>query len=174
MHPSLTINGCANDHSIRKSFKANSRQDEMSTIGTIESSLTNISKWMDSMRLKLNEEKTEFILFGYRTQLSKCATHSLKVNSNLIQKSTDVCYLGVTLDNSLTFKTHVTAKCRKAMANLINIRNIRKYLTQTACETVVLGLCMSHLGYCNSLLIDLPDKTIDKPESPDFCNKNVH
>ena len=160
MHPSLTTNGFANDHSITKSFKANSGQDEMSTIGTIKSSLTNISKWMDSMRLKLNEEKTEFILFGYRTQLSECATHSLKVNSKSHTKEhRSLLFEGDTGQFTYcTFKTHVTAKCRKAMANLIKIRNIRKYLTQTACETVVLGLCMSHRNYCNSLLLDLPEK----------------
>ena len=65
VHSSLTINGFADDQSNRKEFKAKDRHDEHSTIKMIETSLKDISKWMDAIRLKLNENKTEFILFGH-------------------------------------------------------------------------------------------------------------
>ena len=34
------------------------------------------------------------------------------------------------------------------------------YLTQEACKTLVLGLAFSHLDYCNTLFIELPDSDI--------------
>ena len=46
------------------------------------------------------------------------------------------------------------------MSNLLKIRNIRKYLTRDACKTLVVGLVLSHLDYCNSILISLPECTL--------------
>ena len=44
----------------------------------LASSMKDIKSWMDSMRLKLNSDKTEFILFGYRAQLKKCIIEEIK------------------------------------------------------------------------------------------------
>ena len=38
------------------------------------------------------------------------------------------------------------------------ICNIQKFLTQDACTTLVLGLCISHLDYATTLFYGLPDK----------------
>ena len=66
---SITLSGFANDHSIRKSFPAKCYTSEENTINTIESTLTTIADWMASMCLKLNSDRTEFIMFGSRQML---------------------------------------------------------------------------------------------------------
>ena len=63
MKEDLTLPGFADDHSICKQFKSGTRQ-EQDTIATLESSLKDMNTWMDAVRLKLNESKTEFIYFG--------------------------------------------------------------------------------------------------------------
>ena len=67
----LTLNGFANDHSIRKTFKPSwlDHQQELNTIAIIEKSVLNIKSWMDAVRLKMNDMKTEFIYFGGPRQL---------------------------------------------------------------------------------------------------------
>ena len=40
----------------------------------LENTLNNIKEWMDSMRLKLNCDKTEYIQFGSRQQIKKIDT----------------------------------------------------------------------------------------------------
>ena len=72
----LTLNGLIDDHSIWKLFRTNhittnSTTDENCTITSIKKSMLNIKVWMDAVRLKLNESKTEFIYFGCRQQLTK-------------------------------------------------------------------------------------------------------
>ena len=57
---------------------------------------------MDENRLKMNNAKTEFVLFGARQQLAKCSSEVLNVNGELIQKSTSIKYLGVDLDQELS------------------------------------------------------------------------
>ena len=115
---------------------------------------------MDTMHLKLNPDKTEFIMFGYRSQLVKCTTSNIKISDSTIPKKPSMKYLGVTLDENLNLKEHILSKCKKAMVNFVIIHNIQKYLTKVACTTLVLSLCISHLDYVNSLYYGLPDKTI--------------
>ena len=48
------------------------------------------------------------------------------------------------------------------MLNIQWIKNIRHLLTQEGTEILVLGTVMSHLDYCNSILVGLPDVDISK------------
>ena len=68
----ITLNGFADDHSIRKSFKPSVSDAEADVINQLQIVLGGISNWMDNMRFKLNQDKTEFINFGYRAQVQKC------------------------------------------------------------------------------------------------------
>ena len=104
-----------------------------------------VKSWMHSVRLKMNTSKTEFIMFGYGHQLQNCETNSIEVLGDTIEKSTTIKYLGAWLDKCLTLKQHVQKKCCTALSNYFKICNIRKYPTTDACETPVLGLCISIL-----------------------------
>ena len=53
-----------------------------------------VKKWMDSMRLKMNEGKTEFIIIGSGHQIAKCSTTPLNVNNIEVQRSSVIKYLG--------------------------------------------------------------------------------
>ena len=67
MQPSgLELNGFADDHSIRTTFKPSKldHKEEQDTIANIEESMLKVKSWMDQVRLKLNEAKTEFMYFG--------------------------------------------------------------------------------------------------------------
>ena len=75
----LELNGFADNHSIRKSFNVKSRKEEHTVFTAIERLMLKIKKWMDAVRLKMNESKTEFMLLGSRPHLKRCTTNSLKV-----------------------------------------------------------------------------------------------
>ena len=122
--------------------------------------VVNIASWMDTMHLKLNPDKTEFIMFGNGNQLNKCNTGHVTISGSIIPKSPSVKYLGATLDENLNLKEHIFTKCKTAIASFVRIHNIQQYLTTDACSTLVLGLCISHLDYANALYYGLPNKTI--------------
>ena len=63
----------------------------------------------------MNNGKTEFILFGSRSQLTKCTTEVVDVNGTEVLKSESICYLGVWLDQYMSPKSHITKKCTTAM-----------------------------------------------------------
>ena len=65
--------GFADDHILINTFKAGDRQSEMNSIMNLENALIDTKTWMDGVKLKMNPDKTEFIIyFGFRTQISKC------------------------------------------------------------------------------------------------------
>ena len=158
----VSINGYADDHSLRCTFNPNSRADESQCVRDLQISVQDIAKWMTSMQLKLNCDKTELILFGSRQQLLKCKTGEIELDGNLISTSQYVRYLGGGLDSTLSFKKHINNAAAVAMANFFRIRGIRKYLNRDACQTLLLGLCISHLDYANAILYGLPDVDINK------------
>ncbi len=55
-----------------------------------------------------------------------------------------VKYVGVLLDANLNLKRHITQKCKVASFNLYRLRSIRKYLTQEACASLILGTVIVH------------------------------
>ena len=158
----ITLNGFSDDHSLRKSFQASDRIQERQTKLKMEQIFNNIREWMDSMCLKLNSEKTEYIMFGSWQQMTKINLEPLHAGPNLIELNNKVKYLGALLDNTLSFDPHVSSKVQKAMANFIKIKAIRKYITREACTILLLMLCMSHLDYLNAVLYGIPYKTLNK------------
>ena len=168
----ITINGFADNHLMGKSFVANSRDQEHQTISMLMDTVTTIASWMETMCLKLNPDRTEFIMFSYRSQLVKCATDSVSISDSDIPRCPSVKYLGVTLDENLSLKEHIILKCRKANANFVMIHNICKFLTMDTFTTLVLGLCISHLDYANALIYGLPEKTISHLQRSKQCVQN--
>ena len=61
---SLNLNGFADDHSFMKEFNPNLPTEEIDTIDLLVHNLAKIKTWMNSVRLKMNDSKSEFIIFG--------------------------------------------------------------------------------------------------------------
>ena len=90
---------------LKKSFTPN--VDEAEVIGTIEATAVQVKSWMEGMRLKMNEEKTEFILCGSRSKLQQCITQNLNVNGVQIPRNDCIKYVGGYIDSQLNFKKHI-------------------------------------------------------------------
>ena len=118
---------------------------------------------MNRNRLHMNNAKTEVPMIGSQSQLNNCVTSALDVNGTMVQISKMFKYLGMYLDNGLSFKHHISTKCRVAMWNLQHLKPLQPSLTVQACITLALGLVMCHLDdYANSAFISLPPSGINK------------
>ena len=154
-----SISGYADDHCLYSSFKP-STKDEKKVILEQEDCLRKVKTWMSQNRLKMNDDKTEFILIGHQSQLKKCSINSITVDSSIIRASDHIKYLGVWIDKELNFKHHILKKSRLAAMNLRNISKIRQHLSESSCKTLIQALVISHLDYSNAILADLPMSTL--------------
>ena len=88
---------------------------------------------MCNNQLKLNEDKTEAILFSTPSLSScYCLLSSIMVGTHEIVFSDKVRNLGFILDSNLTMKQHVIKICQTAYYELKRISSICRYLTEDA------------------------------------------
>ena len=153
----VDLNGFAADHSLKNTFKANDRLAEKQSIYILELCLSEIKTWMDENRLCMNDSKTEFIMLGGQQQLKKYTTESINVNGSTVERSAIVKYLGAWFNENLIMKEHISKKCLGSMINIQRIKLIRRYLTEDSVKTLMMGLVVSHLDYCNTVLAGLPE-----------------
>ena len=116
--------------------------------------------------LKLNEEKTEIILFSsrYNKKLKDSLDIGLPLNvENIVLKPvSSVRDLGVIFDHHLTMNAHVQSITRQCYMHLRNISHIRRHLTHDATKSLIQSLVISRIDYCNALLYGLPTVTVNK------------
>jgi hypothetical protein len=117
---------------------------------------------MQSNFLKLNEDKTEIIVFGTKPKLTSLGSVQVRIGDNYITPSPTAKDLGVTYDQQMSMGIHVNNVCRSIYHQIHNIAQIRKYLSKPAIKTVVQACVTSRLDYANAILYGLPTCTINK------------
>ncbi|KAK3523086.1 hypothetical protein QTP86_013134 [Hemibagrus guttatus] len=120
----------------------------------ISACLADISSWMTAHQLKLNPSKTELLIIP--GDPSPAQDLAISLRNSMISPSATARNLGVTMDNQLSFSSHVTNVTRSCRFLLYNIRRIQPFLSTQATQVLVQSLVISRLDYCNSLLAGLP------------------
>ena len=128
----------------------------------VETSVKNILQWASSNCLKINPTKTEVTLFGSRRMLDKAQTTFLKIGEDHVPITSMIKYLGVHLDGMLTLHHHIQVKCAAAINNIRRIRQIRSFINSTTAKMLASALVLCHLDYANSVLCELPAKSLQK------------
>ena len=129
---------------------------------------------MKNSKLKLNADKTEFLIIGTSTQRAKLngffPTHIL---SQSITPAASVLNLGVTFDENFNFKQHISETCRCCFYHIRDLRRIRRFLFLSVAKTIATALVSSRLDYCNFLLYNTANNDIAKLQHVQNCLARV-
>lgn len=123
-----------------------------------ERGMIQIKNWLERNLLTLNADKTNYICF-YKTAASQPKNpfliylhshtpYNLPCNCIILNRTESVKYLGVILDERLTFRPHInltTARVRKLIGIMRLLRNSASWKTL---RTVYFALCQSIISYC--------------------------
>lgn len=117
---------------------------------------------MTSNMLKLNEDKTEVIVFGTNNTLTQLDAPSVHIGDVDITASSSARNLGCVQDCHLSMELQVNQICKAAFYHLRNISKVRCYLTKEVTEQLVHAFVTTRLDQNNSLLYGIPDRLVRK------------
>ena len=106
---------------------------------------------MIESRLVLNLSKTKALLFGTKQKLKTVLFFNVKLQDKAVERVSKFKYLGVTLDESFTWKEHVDAVCIKVNKRLGLLARIRSCLTLEASKSVYNCLILLTLTYADAV-----------------------
>ena len=111
---------------------------------------------MSTSKLKLNPDKTEFIIFGSKRQRDKLkACFLINILGSPLCPVDSVKNLGVWFDSDFSLSKHIQNVCKSCFVKLFDFRHVRHFLTHDASVLVANALVSSRLDYCNSLFRSL-------------------
>ena len=96
----------ADDTQLYLSFNPNNPTDQTEAVCAIDRCISNIRKWIYQDKLKINDDKSEFIIIGSRQQLLKINTCTVRVGTTDIKPVSEVRNRGSWFDCNFSMSTH--------------------------------------------------------------------
>jgi len=114
----------------------------------INKELDHLAMWFKANKLSLNIDKTSYILFRNRGQKMK---NNLNINIDgvNINQVNSAKFLGLYIDEQLTWTTHITHISSKISKNIGIIRKLSYIVSQHVLTTLYHTLIKPYLTYCN-------------------------
>ena len=113
-------------------------------------------------KLKLNDDKTEFLVITSKYHQSKPNTNSLQIASSEIVASPSARNLGIVFDSALSMDAHIKNVCKATYFQIRNINEIRNVLDDDTAAKLVHALITSRLDNGNALLYGITESQLKK------------
>ena len=107
--------------------------------------LGRVKNWCDANSLVVNIKKTKFMLIGLNAQTS-CKIGISMANQE-IERVTAFKFLGIIIDERLTWKAHIESLNKKLSSGLYALRNTKKLASRTGLLSLYHSLIHCHLSY---------------------------
>jgi hypothetical protein len=158
-HHGVSYHLYADDTQIYISFSCDKLPDAFTRM---EQCIADIRCWMTSNLLKLNDDKTEVLLIGSKSHISKLQKVHLIVGNDTIVPADAARNVGVVFDSTMAMDKHVSTICKGAWHHLRQLGKIRQYLDTRSAAVLIHSYVTSRLDNFNSLLYGLPKYEIDR------------
>ena len=124
-------------------FSCNSIENLRETLGTEANKVFN---WLAANKLVINLTKTHSMLFTNKHGNLKLP---LKIQNIDIEEKSETSFLGVIIDNKLTWKHHIKHITNKISKSIAILRLLRHKFQKNILRMVYMSLIFSYINYCN-------------------------
>ena len=154
---------------LKLNSTSNSTETE-SAIIYVQNCLHEIKAWMVHNFMKLNDDKTQLLVFGKQYNLNKYPTNiELNFDGTIINnidlndpKMKDKGKsLGVFLKNDTSMTRQIASVKQSSYNVLHNLRDIKEYLTEDTKLLLINSLVISKIDFCNALYMNIPQYQIN-------------
>ena len=125
-------------------FHSNNINDIISTTKVIMTQLTN---WFRANKLTLNADKSSFTIFKSSQKNITNQPDKIKFHNQEICRTSHIKFLGVIIDENLTWNNHINELCNKLKRLFHIFYNIRHLLSKDNIKTIYYALIYSRIKY---------------------------
>ena len=111
----------------------------------LEQDLSLLQDWFHANKLTLNLSKTQCLLFKAR---KGCPSIYLNINNTLIEQQKEAKFLGLILDDDLSWTPHINDRLKKIKRNMHMLVTSKNMLNNNTKKLIYYGHIHSHLCYC--------------------------
>ena len=130
-------------------------------ISKLEETFLRTKNFCQDKRLNINEAKTQLIIF--KSAAKRIPDNIvLNLDSCMIKAQPQVKLLGVTLDNHLTMKDHISTTVNTCNGLLGVMRRTTHVMPRDLTKLFYMAMVRSHLEYASSLLIPVAKSHLEK------------
>lgn len=112
---------------------------------TVESELKAYKIWFDRNKLSLNENKTKFMVFGSRATDCEIKLH---LNDKEIERVSEMKFLGVIMDDKLSWKPHIEFIRGKLAKSIGIIYKVGDLLNEKCLLLLYNAMVVPYMTYC--------------------------
>ena len=110
----------ADDTQLYVSFKPDCSASEAECFSAMENCIRAVRAWMIQDKMKLNDDKTEFLIIGTSQQLKKVRTDTLSVGDAAISPVLSARNIGAYFDSNMTLVLFINNTCKSSLSQLYN------------------------------------------------------
>ena len=143
-------------------YLASDRDSIGVAVNQLQLALKEIKEWKSENHLKLNDDKTEFVIIGKKSLLKNVQNVNIKLGRSIIPNAKSAKNIGAILDTEMSMEDHIAKVVRACFMQLRRIAHVRQYLSKEATEILVNSSVTSRLDYINSLFYGIPSCLLKK------------
>ena len=117
----------------------------------VQEDIKNLDSWFKANKLSLNTQKSVVMMFLPRTTDENLKHPIIKIDTVSLPVVSQTKFLGITIDNKLSWKEHINNIIRKISINKILIGKSRNLMTHTAKRNIYYAHIYPHLTYTNTI-----------------------
>ena len=128
------------------SFNSSVNLETRDASDKINEELTKIHNWLSVNKLSLNIAKTKFMVFHF-PQRRVIPTLDIKINNIAVSRTTEFNFLGLFVNETLNWNTHVNKIATKLSRLIGMFKRIHKFLPVKTLLLIYNSLFLPHLNY---------------------------
>ncbi|HMK58436.1 MAG TPA: reverse transcriptase family protein [Nitrososphaeraceae archaeon] len=140
-------------------FSCNNYDDLMCTINT---ELEKLAVYFCANKLSLNVQKSNYILFRSKSKLHSFPNFDVKMQNNSLKRVQNVKFLGVFIDEELSWKYHISQISQKISKSLGVLNQVRYVLSRDLLLTLYYTMIHPYLQYCNIIWSGASHTTLNR------------
>jgi hypothetical protein len=135
----------------------------------MEACIASVQTWMATHFLKMNAEKTEFLVISSTKMALKIPPLCISVGGCEVKPSAKAKNLGVIVNHNATMDEQVSSVCRSCYQQLHCLRKIQRFVSRDAMEKLIHAFITSKVDYCNALYIGIPQFQLRRLQRVQNC-----